>query len=145
MSESDLYGQLMIEATRLGHRLFRNNVGRAKYKSGKGDVFTVPYGVGGVGGSDLVGETMRRVVTHAKFAQFFEENSVDVILAAGANYVFDQIGEQVAVFTAIEVKRPGKKPTAEQLKFLEAVRAAGGIAGVCCSVSDYHELIGHRP
>lgn len=58
VSEYDLYSDLMIEATRLGHRLFRNNVGRARYKSARGDISTVPYGVGGKGGSDLVGWTV---------------------------------------------------------------------------------------
>ena len=34
-----------------------------------------------------------------------------------------------AVFTAVEVKRPGKKPTEEQANFINRVIAAGGIAG----------------
>jgi hypothetical protein len=121
VSESDLYGQLMIEATRLGHRLFRNQVGRARYKSARGDVFTVPYGVGGVGGSDLIGWS---------FA-WFDDGRVSTP------------AEKVAIFTAIEVKQKGKKATKEQAQFLEAVRAAGGIAGVCTSISDYHKLIGY--
>ena len=61
MSESDLYGALMIEATRLGHRLFRNNIGVARYQRG-GSKFAVPYGVGGPGGSDLIGWTSVRNV-----------------------------------------------------------------------------------
>lgn len=42
-----------------------------------------------------------------------------------------------AVFLAVEVKRPGEKPTTEQSRFLEAVRAAGGIAILATSVEDF--------
>jgi hypothetical protein len=120
--EVDLYPALMIEATRLGHRMFRNNTGRAKYKSAKGDVYTVPYGVGNKGGADLVGWTI----------QLFDDGRVSTP------------AEEVAVFTAIECKVKGKKATKEQAQFLEAVRAAGGIAGVVTSIADYHKLIGHN-
>ena len=37
---------------------------------------------------------------------------------------------------AIEVKRPGKKPSAAQEEFLENVRAVGGIGFVAYSVDD---------
>jgi hypothetical protein len=39
-------------------------------------------------------------------------------------------------FVAIEVKRPGQKPHKEQTLFLDAVRKAGGIAGVAYSPDD---------
>jgi len=39
-------------------------------------------------------------------------------------------------FLAIEVKRPGRKPTERQRQFLEQVEAAGGIALVAYSVED---------
>lgn len=124
MSESDLYGELMIEATRLGHRLFRNNVGRAKYRSPQsGEVYTVPYGVGGKGGSDMIGFTIREF--HDADGMFSNKPMI-----------------RAPIFTAIEGKWKGRKPTKEQLQFLEAVRAAGGIAGVVESVEDYRKLIG---
>lgn len=40
-------------------------------------------------------------------------------------------------FLAVEVKRPGRKPTADQLGFLDMVTAAGGLA-LC--VSDVRDL-----
>ena len=47
----------------------------------------------------------------------------------------------LAMFTAIEVKRPGKKTTKEQDAFLLAVRHAGGI-GLCVhSVEEFEELM----
>jgi len=47
----------------------------------------------------------------------------------------------VAVFTALELKAGRRRATEEQAKFLDAVRAAGGVAGVCRSVSEAVELL----
>jgi hypothetical protein len=45
--------EVQMEATRLGHRLLRNNVGKYQDREGR----WVAYGVGGNGGSDLIGWT----------------------------------------------------------------------------------------
>ena len=45
-------------------------------------------------------------------------------------------------FLAIEVKKPGKKPTPEQLNFIEAIRRHGGGAGVAHGVEDLAGLLG---
>ena len=39
-------------------------------------------------------------------------------------------------FLAIEVKRPGGKPLAEQQQLLDTISEAGGLAFVACSVDD---------
>jgi len=50
----------------------------------------------------------------------------------------------VAVFVAVEVKIPGKKPTQAQANFLLAVNNAGGI-GICVhSVEEFTELLKER-
>lgn len=46
-----------------------------------------------------------------------------------------------AVFTAIEVKANRGRVTPEQAQFVEAVTAAGGIAGIARSVEDAQRLI----
>ena len=46
-----------------------------------------------------------------------------------------------AVFTAVEVKMRGKKPTAQQQAFLDAVNKAGGIACVAYSINDLKDAI----
>jgi hypothetical protein len=51
----------------------------------------------------------------------------------------------IALFVALEVKKPGEKPTAKQEEFLESVRDAGGIAGVVTSVEEARELLGIGP
>ena len=45
-------------------------------------------------------------------------------------------------FLAIEVKKPGKKPTPEQLNFIEVIRRHGGIAGVVHSPEELEGLLG---
>ena len=42
---------------------------------------------------------------------------------------------------AIEVKKPGEKPTDEQLDFLDMVQRNGGISGWCDSVEGAMEVI----
>ena len=48
----------------------------------------------------------------------------------------EMVGQQVAVFTSIEVKTPTGRIRPEQQAWLETVQAAGGIAGVARSVED---------
>ena len=45
-------------------------------------------------------------------------------------------------FLAIEVKRPGNKPTLDQEAFLEGIRSNGGMAFVATSVDDVREKLG---
>lgn len=44
-------------------------------------------------------------------------------------------------YIALEVKRPGKKPTAKQEGFLAAVRTAGGVGAVVTSVGDVERIL----
>jgi hypothetical protein len=53
----------------------------------------------------------------------------------------DMVGQQVAVFTSIEVKTPTGRLRPEQQQWLDAVQAAGGIAGVARSVSEAQSLL----
>lgn len=53
----------------------------------------------------------------------------------------DMVGKRVAIFTAIEAKAPGKKPTDKQAAFLQAVNDNGGRAGVARSVDDAEAIV----
>ena len=47
----------------------------------------------------------------------------------------------MAIFLALECKRPGELPSEEQLNFVNQIRAAGGIAGVVESADQVEFLI----
>lgn len=95
-SEQNIQSEIMIELSKSGCLIFRNNVGALKDAFGR----LVRYGVGGKGGSDLIG-----VCPDGKII-------------------------------CVEVKKHGCNPSDDQLRFIEAVRAKGGRAGVARSVED---------
>ncbi len=69
------------------------------------------FGVGSPGGSDLIG--YRRVTVTP-----------------------EMVGREMPVFAAIEVKTAKGRATKDQLRFIEHIRNAGGIAGVARSVDE---------
>jgi len=71
----------------------------------------VTFGVGSPGGSDLIG--YRRVTVTP-----------------------EMVGREMPVFAAIEVKTAKGRATKDQLRFIEHIRNAGGIAGVARSVDE---------
>ena len=60
-------------------------------------------------------------------------------LAVGSSDIIGITPE--GLFLAVEVKTLKGRPTKEQLRFIEAVRAAGGIAGIARSVEEALDLI----
>lgn len=52
----------------------------------------------------------------------------------------DLIGIYKGRFLAVEVKVPGKRPTSEQLNFIDVVNKAGGIAAWVTSVEEFRNL-----
>ena len=115
MNETDILQSIRLA---LGARkdllIFRNNVGALKTRGGQ----LVRFGVGGPGGSDLIGFVM---VKHGYDEQKF------------------------ANFLAIEVKAPGAytepKHLEAQVRFIKAVREAGGLAGFARSVQDAQDIV----
>lgn len=98
MRETNVLKQCELAATRLGARVFRNNVGVAYFPDGS----VVRYGLC-PGSADLIGW-------------------VPVTVTPG------MVGTTIARFLAIECKTKKKKPTDKQRHFLDAVNAAGGVA-----------------
>jgi len=105
--ETNVWRQIQLDLSPLGFRLFRNQ--RYKGKSDKGA--WLDCGVGGDGGSDLIGF---RVITITP----------------------DMVGKQLAQFAAIEAKFGKNKATKTQIDFLNAVRGYGGIGILAYSVDD---------
>jgi hypothetical protein len=57
----------------------------------------------------------------------------------------EMVGQRIAVFTSIEVKTPTGRIAPAQQHWLQAVQAAGGIAGIARSVTDAHQLVANSP
>lgn len=53
----------------------------------------------------------------------------------------EHVGQQIAVFTSIEVKTPTGRVRPDQTAWMVAVQAAGGIAGIARSVPDALQLV----
>ena len=53
----------------------------------------------------------------------------------------EMVGQQVAIFTSIEVKAATGRIRPEQQQWLNAVQAAGGIAGVARSVGEAMDIL----
>lgn len=112
-SELSIQQHIRLACSKGPVRLFRNNVGRLPDpRNGR----WVEFGVGGKGAGDLLGW---RTVTVTP----------------------EMVGQQVAVFLSIEVKTPTGKLRPEQQQWLDAVQAAGGIAGVARSVEDALQIV----
>jgi|SRR5690625_3097998 len=105
-TEADIQAKIQIELSNLGVPMFRNNTGAYTTETGH----YVRFGVGGVGGSDLIG------ITPVKITE-------------------DMVGQTLGVFTAIEVKSKNGRATLEQRKFIQAVKNNHGLAGVAKSVN----------
>jgi hypothetical protein len=125
MTESDLQARIRLALGRIKHvRLFRNNVGEAwlgKPTARSSDQITlirpvrVVYGLC-PGSSDLVGWTTITITP-------------------------EMVGQQIAQFTAAEVKAPTGAIRPDQTNFVAAVSAAGGRAAIVRSVEDAIALV----
>jgi len=92
-------------------RLFRNNTGTLRDQHGR----PVQFGLC-KGSADLIGWTSRTITP-------------------------EMVGQTVAIFTSIEVKSSSGRVKPEQQQWLNAVQAAGGIAGVARSVGEAMDLL----
>jgi len=69
------------------------------------------------------------------------KGSADLIGCRSVTITPEMVGQQVAVFTSIEVKSSSGRVKPEQQQWLNAVQAAGGIAGVARSVGEAMDLL----
>ena len=113
MSETDLQQRIRLAlGQRPDLRLFRNNTGTLPDpRTGR----PVQFGLAR-GSADLIGY---RTVTITP----------------------DMVGQQVAVFTSLEVKTPTGRIRPEQTNWLHTIKRAGGIAAIVRSVDDARDAI----
>jgi hypothetical protein len=106
LSEQRIQQEIRLAVSKGDTRVFRNNTGTLRDANGR----PVSFGLC-KGSADLIGWTIRTVTP-------------------------EMVGQRIAVFTSIEVKTATGRLRPEQQQWLDAVQAAGGIAGVARSVED---------
>lgn len=111
--ESDIAHAIMIAASKVGSRLWKNTRGMFLSPDGK---HRIRAGLLAPGASDLIG--FKPVVITA-----------------------EHVGRVLAVMVAIEVKTPTGRVSPEQQHFIDFVRDSGGIAGVARSEVDAKEIL----
>ena len=109
--EQTIQQHIRLACSRGSCRLFRNNVGTLRDINGR----PVQFGLC-TGSADLIGWTSRTITP-------------------------EMVGSTVAVFTSIEVKTPTGRVRPEQQAWMDAVAAAGGIAGIARSVGEAMDLL----
>lgn len=112
IEETNISKKIQMQLCRFGARLLRNNTGLFWSLDKKRKMRA---GLG-AGTSDLIGWTQ-------------------------INITAEMVGKNVAVYTAIEVKRGNNTTQENQSDFITAVQHAGGIAGAAWSPEDAINII----
>ena len=115
MTEQQIQQHIRLACGKGDCRLFRNNTGTLKDANGR----PVQFGLC-KGSADLIGWRTIAITP-------------------------DMVGQQVAIFLSIEVKTPNGRLRPEQQQWLDAVQAAGGMAGIARSVEDAHAIVKQTP
>lgn len=129
MAEKNLLNGLLLSATKLGSRLFRNNTG---------------LGWTGKKVADYVDSENGRTITLTGARPLragLVKGSSDLIGWTPITITPDMVGKTVAIFTSIEAKTKGVRLSRTQIKFIDAVRNSGGIAGEARSAEDAGSII----
>jgi hypothetical protein len=115
LTEQQIQQHIRLACGKGDCRLFRNNTGTLKDANGR----PVQFGLC-KGSADLIGWQTITITP-------------------------DMVGQQVAVFLSIEVKTLTGRLRPEQQQWLDAVQAAGGVAGVARSVEDAEAIVKQTP
>jgi hypothetical protein len=78
---------------------------------------------------------------HNKVRYGLVKGSSDLIGWKTINVTQDMVGKKIAVFTAIEVKKPGGRIRPDQKIFIDKVNTSGGIASICYSLEEAEKLL----
>jgi hypothetical protein len=106
VSEQQIQQEIRLAVSKGDTRVFRNNTGTLRDQRGR----PVSFGLA-KGSADLIGWCTVTITP-------------------------EMVGQRIAVFTSIEVKTATGRLRPDQQQWLDAVQAAGGIAGVARSVED---------
>ncbi len=126
--EKELINLVQYYFTERGNRIFRQNTGFGWVGN---RFFKPPMETSvRVTPSDVIVKNARPL--HAGLCK----GSSDLIGWTRVLITPDMVGKHIAVFTGIECKTPGYKPTEDQIRFKDAINKAGGIGKVIYSIDD---------
>lgn len=116
MTQSSRLNIIRKWASQMGYRLFRNNVGKAY----QGKLSSIKHH-----------GRIRKVIDDLRYIDFgLAVGSSDLIGWQSMDITPDMVGKTIAVFFAVEEKSTKDRLSDEQINFLQAVHANGGIAMV---------------
>lgn len=121
MTEAELQRRILLRCCRGPVRLFRNNT--AQGWAGKSQRFTRAGTVAVAAGDVLV---RKAYPLHAGLCN----GSADLIGWLSVVVTPDMVGQRVAIFLAPEIKTATGSVAEDQSRFIDAVNAAGGRAGI---------------
>ena len=132
MSEADLMRRLQMAASRLGARLFRQQVGTGWV----GKVTRGPLPNISLGPNDVL-------IRNARPFKAGVEGMSDLGGWVSVEITPEMVGSTVAVVAQAEIKLNGR-PTTQQLAWIACVNKAGGRAGIARSEKDLADILaGH--
>ena len=126
-TEAEILNAVRVEASRLGLKMFRNNVGMGW----AGKLFRPPCPT-----STIVRETDVVLYNARPINAGLCVGSSDLIGWRVVEITPDMVGSKLAVFTAIETKTTKGKMTAEQTNFLRVLNDSGGTGFLVRGVHD---------
>jgi len=132
MKESELLKRIQLAATKLGYRLFRNQVGAGYI--GKVDHISHTQQVTVYPGDKIIRQGRR-------FTAGLCKGSADLIGWKSVIITEDMVGSKIAQFTGFEAKTKNLKPSIEQTRFIDAVNAQGGFAQVIRESDDLEAVL----
>ena len=124
-SEARIQQEILLEASKKGIRLFRNNVGA---------VTTVDR------------RHIRFGLANSSASVNKQLKSSDLIGITPVIVTRDMVGQTLGIFTSVECKhsgwglRPGDKHAQAQLRWIKLIRSLGGIGGFTSSIENFHLL-----
>lgn len=127
VNEKSLMHKIMLALTRVGSRVFRNQVGDGWYGNAQRITIAGDYSL-------YPGDVVVRGARRLKAGLI--KGSADVVGWTTVKVTQEMVGHDHALFTAVEVKYDDGIVTGEQDNFIRAVKAAGGIAIVARSIDE---------
>lgn len=126
--ENALLKKFLLEYSKLGSRIFRNNVGMGWTGKTDGPVKETKRAI--LKSGDIVLRNAR------PFHAGFPRGSSDLVGWTQVTVTPDMVGRKLAIFTAIEAKTKNVSATPEQKNFIRTVKESGGIGVIAREFKD---------